>query len=93
MSVTAIILLTTALLTVVAVVILLWSVVRRTSAVAQDLAAFQERIGPELDRLRRDAEISSLEVQRVSESIERLQASREKAGGRGVSAGARRAAR
>lgn len=76
MSPTVVILLVTALLTVVTLVIVLWTVVRRTTAVAADLVALQERLGPDLERLRRDADIAARELEEVSASLERLQQER-----------------
>lgn len=76
MTPTIVILICTALVTLGALVVLLWSVVRRTSTVVADLTALQERIGPDLERLRRDADITARELEQVSASLERLQEGR-----------------
>jgi predicted PurR-regulated permease PerM len=73
---TIVILICTALVTLGALVVLLWSVVRRTSTVVADLTALQERIGPDLEKLRRDADITARELEQVSASLERLQEGR-----------------
>jgi predicted PurR-regulated permease PerM len=73
---TIVILICTALVTLGALAVLLWSVVRRTSSVVADLTALQERIGPDLERLRRDADITARELEQVSASLERLQEAR-----------------
>jgi predicted PurR-regulated permease PerM len=73
---TIVILICTALVTLGALVVLLWSVVRRTSTVVADLTALQERIGPDLEKLRRDADITARELEQVSASLERLQQGR-----------------
>ena len=85
MSPTVVILVSTAVLTLAALVVLLWSVVRRTSAVAADLVALQERLGPDLERLRRDADVAARELEEVSASLERLQEGRatRRSGGEG----------
>ena len=76
MSPTVVILLLTAALTLVALLVILWAVVRRTTAVAADLSALQERIAPDLERLQRDADIAARELEQVSASLERLQQDR-----------------
>jgi predicted PurR-regulated permease PerM len=74
----AVILVVTALFTLAVLVTLVWSVVRRTSALAQDLTSLQERLGPDLERLQRDADVTARELEQVSASLERLQQARER---------------
>jgi hypothetical protein len=73
---TVVILVLTALVTLGALAVLLWSVVRRTTAVAADLADLQRRVGPELQQLRRDADVAARELEEVSASLERLREAR-----------------
>jgi predicted PurR-regulated permease PerM len=79
---TLVILICTALVTVAGLVVLVWSVARRTSSMVADLTALQERIGPDLDRLRRDADITARELEELSASLDRLQEARRSAKGR-----------
>lgn len=72
-------LLVTALLTVVALVVLIWSVVRRTTALAHDLRDLQTRIGPDLERLQRDAAIVQRELEEIRGSVETLEQQRQAA--------------
>ncbi len=76
MTTIVVILILTAVLTLAALVVVVWTVVRRTTAVAADLVALQERLGPDLERLRRDADITARELEQVSASLERLQVGR-----------------
>ncbi len=70
-------LLITALGTLAALLILLWSVVRRTTALAKDLRDLQERLAPDLEKLQRDTAIVQRELEQVGGAVERLQQQRE----------------
>jgi len=68
-----VILIVTALLTFVAFVVLIWSVVRSVTAVAADVTDLRDRVLPDLERIQRDADITSRELDQVGTSLERLQ--------------------
>jgi predicted PurR-regulated permease PerM len=67
------ILIVTALVTFVAFAVLIWSVVRSVTAVAADVTELRDRVLPDLERIQRDADITSRELDQVGTSLERLQ--------------------
>lgn len=67
------ILIVTALVTFVAFAVLIWSVVRSVTAVAADVTDLRDRVLPDLERIQRDADITSRELDQVGTSLERLQ--------------------
>ena len=67
------ILIVTALVTFVAFVVLIWSVVRSVTAVAADITDLRDRVLPDLERIQRDADITSRELDQVGGSLQRLQ--------------------
>ena len=67
------ILIVTALVTFVAFAVLIWSVVRSVTAVAADVTDLRDRVLPDLERIQRDADITSRELDQVGSSLERLQ--------------------
>lgn len=68
-----VILIVTALVTFVAFAVLIWSVVRSVTAVAADVTDLRDRVLPDLERIQRDADITSRELDQVGTSLERLQ--------------------
>lgn len=67
------ILIVTALVTFVAFAVLIWSVVRSVTAVAADVTDLRDRVLPDLERIQRDADVTSRELDQVGASLERLQ--------------------
>jgi hypothetical protein len=55
---------------------LVWLVlllVRRLAAVAADVEDLQRRVGPTLERLRQDVEVTSRELDRVGRTLDRVE--------------------
>jgi len=66
-------LIVTALATFGAFAVLIWSVIRSVTAVAADVTDLRDRILPDLERIQRDADVTSRELGQVGSSLERLQ--------------------
>jgi hypothetical protein len=56
-----------------ALVALVLLLTRRVGAVATDLQALQRRIGPTLERLRQDVEVTNRELDRVSRTLDHVE--------------------
>jgi hypothetical protein len=57
--------------------VLVWLVVvlsRRVTAVAADVQDLQRRLGPTLERLRQDVDVTNRELERVGRTLDRAQA-------------------
>jgi predicted PurR-regulated permease PerM len=67
------ILVVTAVVTFAAFAVLIWSVVRSVKAVAADVTVLRDRVLPDLQRIQRDADVTSRELDHVGTSLERLQ--------------------
>lgn len=71
-----VIIVVTLVVTLVVLGVLVYSVMRRVTAVAVDVVDIRDRLLPDLEQLRRDAEIASGELERVSGSFDDLQRQR-----------------
>ncbi len=62
--------------TVAAVAGLVLVLVRRLATLAEDIEALERRLGPALEELRRDADVTGEELTRVSAALDELARSR-----------------
>jgi hypothetical protein len=70
---TLVVLVVVAVGTVAALVWLVMMLVGRVRAVAADVQDLQRRVGPSLERLRQDVEVTSREVDRVGRTLDRVE--------------------
>lgn len=73
---TIVVLVCVAVATVLALVALVVVVVRHLASLAADVGELEQRLGPSLEQLRSDADLTSREVARVSEALDELARSR-----------------
>jgi hypothetical protein len=70
---TVVVLVVVALATIGTLVALVLLLVRRVTAVAADVQELQRRVGPTLERLRQDVEVTSRELDRVGRALDRAE--------------------
>jgi hypothetical protein len=71
---TIVVLVVVALATIGTLVALVLLLTRRLAAVAADVQELQRRVGPTLERLQQDVEVTSRELDRVGRTLDRAEA-------------------
>jgi hypothetical protein len=70
---TVVVIVVVALATIGTLVALVLLLTRRVTAVAADVQELQRRVGPTLERLRQDVEVTSRELDRVGRTLDRAE--------------------